>query len=462
MSSTSSSRFDLGDHVQDQDLSEEYLTSSSRDYSAGSSPLTTPALSDNEFEFDVPSEDALLEQSSTTQAPADGSEKYIMVIGGLGYIGSHTTLELLREGHNVIVVDNLSNSYKTVLKNVRMLAAHHCKVNNVPMPRLRFFRIDYRSKAMHVLLERYSKPVMTVDATSGRQVVSYQSQIAGVIHFAAYKSVVESIQQPLRYYRNNVCGLVNLLQELERFNIRNFIFSSSATVYGSKANAGLPLKEEDLVHHQVKTQNEAGETTIVEPTIEGLSCPYARTKYFGEAILADVAEADADWRIVALRYFNPVGCDPSGVLGESPRGEPTNLFPVLTQVLKGDRPELSVFGSDWPTRDGTAIRDFIHVLDVARGHIAALNWNTKKGNGFSTFNLGSGTGTTVLEAVRSLEQAAGREIPLALVDRRPGDVGSCVASTDRAAKELGWTTRESITKCAADLWNYVSKVSLRS
>jgi len=270
--------------------------------------------------------------------------------------------------------------------------------------------------------------------------------------------VVEVSFKPLAYYQNNVCGLVSLLEQLEHFNIRNLIFSSSATVYGAKSNAGRPLREEYLVHHPETHPDEAtGASTVVQPTSEGLSCPYARTKYFSEAILADVAAADPAWRIVALRYFNPVGCDPSGLLGENPRGEATNLYPVLTQVLTGARPRLDVFGTDWATRDGTAIRDFIHVLDVARGHIKAVTWNAAQGAGFRAFNLGSGTGTTVLEAVRSLEAAAGRPIPVNWTGRRAGDVGVCVASTDRATAELGWTPRETVEQCARDLWNFVSK-----
>lgn len=298
---------------------------------------------------------------------------------------------------------------------------------------------------MCLLLESYSDLVMTIDA-SGKQRMTYCSRITGVIHFAAYKSVLDSIKHPLQYYQNNVCGLVSLLQRLDAYGIQNFIFSSSATVYGSKANGGQPLREDDLVP--------------LDPScsITGLTCPYARTKYFAEAILADAAAANPEWNIVALRYFNPVGCDPSGLLGESPRGEATNLYPVLTQVLTGARPTLNVFGTDWKTRDGTAVRDFVHVLDVARGHISALRWNTARAEGgFRAFNLGSGSGTTVLEAVKSLEAASNRKIPVRWVGRRAGDVGACVASTERAKHELGWSPRESVAQCAVDLWNFVAR-----
>lgn len=359
----------------------------------------------------------------------------------------------------MVIVDNLSNSYETVLYNIQDLIATHCKKNGIPMPLVHFHCLDYRSRSLRLLLESYSDLVMTIDG-SGQQKMTYSSRITGVIHFAAYKSVGESITKPLRYYQNNVCGLVSLMQELETYGIRNFIFSSSATVYGSKAEEGLPLREEDVVHHREEQVDEDGKTVLLQPAAVGLSCPYARTKYFGEAILADIAAADPRWRIVILRYFNPVGCDPSGILGEDPRAEATNLYPVLTQVLTGKRQYLDVFGRDWSTRDGTAIRDFIHVLDVARGHIAALTWNSEHGRGYRTFNLGSGRGTTVLEAVRSLEAAAGLKIPLNWVGRRDGDVGMCVASTDRAAKELGWSPRETVARCAADLWNFVRNSSL--
>jgi UDP-glucose 4-epimerase len=375
----------------------------------------------------------------------------------------------------VIIVDNLSNSYESVLHSITTLVQDHCEINAVPQPLLHFHRLDYRSRAMALLLERYSDLVMTIDS-DGNQHMTYHSRISGVIHFAAYKSVFDSIKHPLHYYQNNVCGLVSLLQRLEAHGIHNFIFSSSATVYGTKANAGVPLHEEDLSHSVSSTSS----------SLPILSCPYARTKYFSEAILADAATSNPAWRIVALRYFNPVGCDPSGLLGENPCGEATNLYPVLAQVLTGARSGLDIFGRDWKTRDGTAIRDFVHVLDVARGHIAALRWNmaqhhthphqhghehehengldgadggigeTKHGR-FRAFNLGSGTGTTVLEAVHSLEQAANRPVPVRWADRRPGDVGACVASTDRARKELGWVPRESIAQCAVDLWNFVRR-----
>jgi UDP-glucose 4-epimerase len=378
----------------------------------------------------------------------------------------------------VIVVDNLSNSYESVLHNIKTIAAKEYKQRNAQMPLVHFHRVDYRSRSMRFLLESYTDLVPVREASpsdsddADRQRMTYQSRITGVIHFAAFKSVSESIDKPLQYYNNNVCGLVSLLELLDKFSIRNFIFSSSATVYGSKANAGVRLREEDLVHlPEAAHDPETNETVQLTPAVAGLTCPYGRTKYMAEAILADLAEADDRWRIIALRYFNPVGCDPSGLLGENPRNVPTNLYPVITQVLTGDRPKLDVFGSDWDTRDGSAVRDFVHVLDVARGHIAALRpapmaqqtpargaAANKVSTGFRAYNLGSGNGTTVIEAVRSLEQAAGKPIPVNMQGRRAGDVGSCVASNERASRELGWQPRESITQCAVDLWNFVSRV----
>ena len=345
-----------------------------------------------------------------------------------------------------------------MLHNIKKLVDEHCKTKGAPVPLLHFHRVDYRSLSMRFLLESYSDLVPSKPDDTGRS-LRRVSRITGVIHFAAYKSVSESIGKPLQYYKNNVSGLVSLLQLLDTYSIRSFIFSSSATVYGAKSDAGVPLREHDLVHHPEEHVDEEGNKITHQPVVSGLTCPYARTKYFSEAILADLAAADPSWHIVALRYFNPVGGDPSGLLGENPRSTPTNLFPVLGRVLTGSIPSLSVFGSDWETRDGTAIRDFVHVLDVARGHIAALRSDiSTRPCGFRAYNLGSGSGTTVLEAVRSLEAAAERPISLQLVDRRPGDVGMCVANTDRAALELGWTPRESIAQCAIDQWRSLQRL----
>lgn len=385
----------------------------------------------------------------------------MLVIGGLGFIGSHTSLELLKAGYNVSIVDDLSNSFKSAFTRIRELAVnHHCSRGS-KMPSFQLHTFDYQSRTMRNLLELYSTFTWQLPGSDGQAPQSVrQSRISGVIHFAAFKSVSESISQPIPYYQNNVCGLVNLASLLGEHNIRHFVFSSSATVYGSKADIGRPLREEDLVHHPESYVDDQGIDTIADPIVSGLQSPYARTKYFCEAILADIARSDPLWRITCLRYFNPIGCDPSGLLGEDPRGIPTNLFPVITQVLAGTREELDVFGTDWNTRDGTPVRDYVHVSDVARGHVAALR--AKVNAPFRTFNLGSGTGTTVKEAVLSLETAAKQSIPVRLANRRDGDVGSCVASNGRAAKELGWVAQESVDQCAADLWNFVHENQMRS
>jgi UDP-glucose 4-epimerase len=402
--------------------------------------------------------------------------QFILVIGGLGYIGSHTSLELLKAGFNVIIVDNLSNSYEEVSYNIKKLAEEHYSAQGGSMPLLHFHKLDYRSGSMRFLLESYGEVVpsslhsssQSSPSSPGRSRLTYMSRIAGVIHFAASKSVVDSMSRALHYYRNNVCGLVSLLDLLERYGIRNLVFSSSATIYGTRAESGQPLREEDLVHHPEPVEDASGGTTLVYPKVEGLTSPYARTKYFCEAILADVAAADPLWRIIALRYFNPVGCEPTGLLGEHPRSKPTNLFPVLTQVLTGSRPVLDIYGSDYATKDGTPIRDFVHVVDVAKGHIAALKPLLSPASGdsstpspsFRTYNLGSGNGTTVLDAVRSLEGASGMTIPLRLSGRRPGDVGFCVASNDRARTELNWEPQENLERCARDSWNFVRRKTM--
>ncbi|KAK0386713.1 hypothetical protein NLU13_6548 [Sarocladium strictum] len=422
---------------------------SSTPYSRASTPVTTPGFGSEQGDGNQIVGNTALDGNVNVRGA-----RFTLVIGGLGFIGSHTSLELLKAGHNVIIVDDLSNSFEDVFSKIQKLASEHCAETNSTMPMLHFHKLDYRSQSMRFLLESYST-LVSVPSSHGSPRLSRQSHISGVIHFAAFKSVPDSIAKPIPYYRNNVCGLVDLMDLLGKNNIRNFVFSSSATVYGNKADLGRPLREEDLVHHVEPFIDDTGRETLAEPMSVGLQSPYARTKHFCEAILADIAVSDPSWRIVALRYFNPIGCDPSGLLGEDPKGVPTNLFPVITQVLTGSRPELDVFGSDWNTRDGTAIRDFVHVSDVAVGHVKALASPAKVP--FRTFNLGSGTGTTVQEAVQSLEQAASKSIPVRLTDRRAGDVGFCVASNDRAFRELGWTAERSIPQCARDLWHFVTK-----
>jgi UDP-glucose 4-epimerase len=369
-------------------------------------------------------------------------EQFVLVTGGLGYIGSHTTLELLKSGYNVIIVDNLSNSFRTVFDRILTAANRHFEAVGGKCPQVKLFDIDYRNEdAMRSLLAAH------VSFNLNRA-----SMITGVIHFAAFKAVEESIRRPLKYYRNNVNGLVNFLGLLEEFDIKTFIFSSSATVYGTVADRGLPLREEDCVHQPTKNGDK-----INEQGCTGLTNPYGRTKFFGEAILSDLATSDPSWNITALRYFNPIGCDVTGLLGEDPKGTPSNLVPVVVKVMTGQWEELSVFGDDWETADGTAVRDFIHVSDLARGHIAALRPSqTGTKTSFRTFNLGTGRGVSVGEIVDTMESVSQRPIARKIVGRRPGDVGSCVAVADRAAAELGWKTEKSLRDACEDICNYLA------
>jgi UDP-glucose 4-epimerase len=391
-------------------------------------------------------------------AEQQGDSQYILVIGGLGYIGSHTTLELLKEGYNVIVVDDLSNSYEDALDRILELAECHFKRVGGEVPVLRLYTLDYRSQGMQTILASYANSNSgTTNWPASDLVRTPQSTISGVIHFAAFKSVEESIHSPLSYYQNNVCGLVDLLVLLKDFGITNFVFSSSATVYGDKANKGNLLTETDLVHHPETYKDENNNEKLRVTGSTGITSPYGRTKYFSEAILADTAQADDSWKICSLRYFNPVGCHESGLLGEDPRQKPTNLFPVATQVLQDPKATLKIFGSDWDTRDGTAVRDFIHVVDLARGHIAAMT-AILSGNidqSFSAYNLGTGKGSSVAEVVDSLEKVTGHTIQVHRVGRRPGDVGLCVAATAFAEKQLGWRAEKTLAECARDTWNYV-------
>ena len=375
-------------------------------------------------------------------------QRCILVTGGLGFIGSHTSLELLKAGYNVIIVDDLSNSFRSVFDRVLQAAGQHFETSGGLCPQARLYDIDYRNEsAMRSLLSSY--------VSFGE---TRQSMITGVIHFAAFKAVEESIRQPLKYYRNNINGLVDFLGLLDEFDIKTFIFSSSATVYGTLADKGLPLREENCVHRKTSYRTADGER-YSEQGCTGLTNPYGRTKFFGEAILADVAASDPSWNITALRYFNPIGCDVSGLLGEDPKGTPSNLVPVVVKVMTGQWKELSVFGDDWDTTDGTAVRDFIHVSDLARGHIAALTRPEQEEGlargGFRNFNLGTGNGHSVNEIVTTMESVSQKPIPRKTVGRRPGDVGSCVAVADRAAVGLGWKTEKSLRDACQDICNYL-------
>ncbi|ETN38640.1 uncharacterized protein HMPREF1541_06677 [Cyphellophora europaea CBS 101466] len=375
--------------------------------------------------------------------------QYILVTGGLGFIGSHTAAELLKSGYNVLIVDNCSNSHSDVFGRINQIADNHYASRPSARPEAKLFNVNYQDMpSMQSLLDQYSSWTLRGDR---------ESQIVGVIHFAAFKAVEESIRSPLKYYRNNITGLVDFLGLLEEYNIKKFIFSSSATVYGTIADRGLPLQEENCVHSPTSYNSLEGSSVAAEQGCTGLTNPYGRTKFFGEAILADVAASDPAWTIIALRYFNPIGCDESGLLGEDPKGVPSNLLPVVTRVMTGQYAELKVFGDDWNTADGTAVRDFIHVTDLARGHIAALTSAQQESlkQNFRTFNLGTGCGYSVEQVASTMEKVSGRAVPRRRVERRAGDVGSCVAVAGRAYTELGWKTEKTLDDACRDICRFL-------
>ncbi|KAL2800940.1 hypothetical protein BJX66DRAFT_103826 [Aspergillus keveii] len=380
--------------------------------------------------------------------------QYILVTGGLGFIGSHTTLELLKASYNVIVIDNLSNSFQSVFDRIKLLAQNHHEKHGTQMPALHLDTHDYRdTAALRELLDQYQ-----VQSRWGTP----KSKIAGVIHFAAYKAVEESIKSPLKYYSNNVSGLIDFASTLGEYGIKTFIFSSSATVYGTLATSGLPLKEELCAHKDENFQNSDGFGMTVKAGCTGITNPYGRTKWMCEAILADLAASDPEWTIVALRYFNPIGCDESGLLGEDPRQTPTNLLPVVVKVMTGEYKELQMFGTDWDTEDGTAVRDFIHVTDLARGHVAAFDVaiEGKLVENFRAFNLGTGRGHSVMEVVDTMESVSAKRIPTKAAPRRQGDVGSCVAIATRSEQELRWKTEKTLKDACGNLCKFLESSGL--
>ncbi|MGH8852686.1 MAG: UDP-glucose 4-epimerase GalE [Telluria sp.] len=325
----------------------------------------------------------------------------ILVTGGMGYIGSHTVVELQQAGHEVVVVDNLSNAVASVQQRVQKITGTSFE----------FEQADIRDRAA---LER----------------IFGARKIDAVIHFAGLKAVGESVAQPLRYYDNNVNGSVILFETMEKFGVKSLVFSSSATVYGDPAS--VPIRED----FPLSATN-----------------PYGRSKLMIEDILRDLAKAQPDWRIALLRYFNPVGAHESGLIGEEPNGIPNNLVPYIAQVANGQREKLSVFGGDYPTPDGTGLRDYIHVVDLAIGHVKTLD-RLAKGPGLVTYNLGTGRGNSVLEMVRAFEAACGRPIAYQIVDRRPGDVAKCYADPAKARDELGWIAERDVAQMCADVWRY--------
>lgn len=323
----------------------------------------------------------------------------ILVTGGLGYIGSHTVVELSAAGHEVVILDNLSNSKKSVLDRLGELCGQ----------RPAFVEGDIR------------------DAAAVRAALRGCS---AVIHFAGLKAVGESVEKPLAYYDNNVVGSIRLCETMAEAGVRTLVFSSSATVYGDPQR--LPIPEDAPL---------------------AATNPYGRTKLMIEDILRDLYRADSGWRLALLRYFNPVGAHPSGRIGEDPNGVPNNLMPFIAQVAIGKRPYLSVFGDDYPTPDGTGVRDYIHVVDLAQGHLAALSALARQG-GLLTVNLGTGRGYSVLEMVRAFEQASGRPIPYRIAPRRPGDVACCYADPSLAERLLGWRAQRGLSEMCADLWRW--------
>ena len=331
-----------------------------------------------------------------------------MVAGGSGFIGSHTILELLEQDAHVVVVDNLSNSKEESLKRVG----------------------DITGKADHIIFAQvdlqHKDKLHSVFRTHG--------PFDAVIHFAGLKAVGESVSKPLKYYTNNLVGTFMLLECMQEFDCKRLIFSSSATVYG---NAPVPITEQS-------------------PVGSGITNPYGQTKFMIEQVLRDVYVSDPSWSIVLLRYFNPVGAHISGRIGESPDGIPNNLMPFVQQVAVGKRPFVSVFGNDYDTVDGTGVRDYIHVVDLAQGHLAALRWIDSHPNKCEVFNLGTGKGTSVLEMVRAMEKASGNEVPVKIVSRRAGDLAIVYADTTKAREELGWVATRNIEDTCRDAWKWQS------
>jgi len=329
----------------------------------------------------------------------------ILVTGGLGYIGSHTCVVLAEAGYELAIVDNLSNAKPSVLERIRSLA---------PGAKIQFERADIRDRAA---LEK----------------IFSANRIKAVVHFAGLKAVGESVEKPLLYYENNVGGTVELLQAMHAQGVRDLVFSSSATVYGEPEK--LPLTED----HPLRPSN-----------------PYGKTKLMIEHILADKSGSDPDFRYAALRYFNPSGAHASGRIGEDPRGIPNNLFPYIAQVAVGKHPRLRVWGDDYDTKDGTGVRDYIHVMDLARGHVAALDYLEKKRRSI-TVNLGTGRGYSVLEAVSAFRTASGKSIQVEIHPRRPGDVAACYADASLAARELRWKAQFGIDAMCRDAWRWQSQ-----
>lgn len=328
----------------------------------------------------------------------------ILVTGGIGYIGSHTCVELLKQGMEVVVFDNLYNAKIDVVD----------KIKEITGKEITFYQADMRDKeSMRPIFE--------------------ENKIDAVIHFAGLKAVGESVEKPLLYYQNNITGTLNLCELMKEYDCKKMIFSSSATVYGAPKT--VPIKEDFPLH----TTN-----------------PYGTTKLMLEQILTDFCKADPDWHVILLRYFNPIGAHESGLIGESPNGIPNNLMPYITQVAIGKLPYLCVFGDDYDTPDGTGVRDYIHVVDLAKGHVNAVEAIMQK-SGVSIYNLGTGIGYSVLDIVKAFEKANGITIPYQIQGRRAGDIAVCYANAQKAYEELGWKAEYDLERMCKDAWNFVQK-----
>ena len=328
----------------------------------------------------------------------------VLVTGGAGYIGSHTVVELLNENKEVIVVDNFSNSKPEMLDKIK-------KITNKDF---KFYELDYSNK------EKMDK-------------VFAENKIDSVIHFAGYKAVGESVEKPIEYYTNNVSGTLNLLDVMRKHNVKTIIFSSSATVYGDPEV--VPLTE--------------------MCKIGGTTNPYGSSKLFIEQILKDVYKSDNTWDVCILRYFNPIGSHESGIIGEEPQGRPNNLMPYIVRVASGDLEELSIFGNDYNTPDGTGVRDYIHVVDLAKGHIKALEKLEKEKSGIYIYNLGTGKGYSVLDMVHAFEKTTGQKIKYKITERRAGDIATCYADATKAKEELNWVAEKTLEDMCRDSWNYI-------
>lgn len=330
----------------------------------------------------------------------------ILLPGGTGYIGSHTAVELLKAGKEIVIIDNFSNSKPEVLDKIKQITGKE----------FRFYELDYLDR------EKLEK-------------VFEENKIEAVLNFAGYKAVGESVQKPIEYYTNNISGCLVLLDVMRKYGVKKFIFSSSATVYGDPKK--VPITEE----------SKTGGTTN----------PYGTTKLFIEQILKDIYVSDNTWDICILRYFNPVGAHESGLIGEEPKGIPNNLMPYVVRVASGQLKELSVFGNDYNTPDGTGVRDYIHVVDLAKGHVAALEKLDKEKNGMYIYNLGTGRGYSVLDMVKAFEKSTGKKVPYKIAPRRQGDIATCYAEPKKAREELGWTATKTLEDMCKDSWNYINK-----